>query len=406
MNRLSPLLAFRVFPMVLAICLTGLALSAMAHETEQKTPDPGFRPQSEYAPAFLDALDTATVAVFPSIVRRADRTAHSFVSQQQIIALLNESNVVTAVAASTRIDLGTLKRQSQWDTFENGMQVIVETLKSQTNHADYNLFMEFLVPDNLSVFGIQCYILDDQGQNAFSFLLNSHHQMFADANLVADRSSEAARAKLIESATQLGVTALLQQIKSPDRQRSSGSEGYSIIAQKVSTVDKKVERVFVITRLHERLIDIFMHSFKHSLISAFESNGVDAIVKFASRESDALAEFGDAVKTYGPDATILIDIDPLYRKRKDGYKAVVGTNFKVILINKSTGQTTWHATGKVDYIKMFGRKYVAHEGIRKEFAWHTTAAIVRAFMADLYGQETAPIYTVTEERQRHGQRTD
>jgi hypothetical protein len=55
---------------------------------------------------------------------------------------------------------------------------------------------------------------------------------------------------------------------------------------------------------------------------------------------------------------------------------------------------------------MFDRGYTAHEGIRKEFAWHTSAAIVRTFMLDIVGRSSAPIYTVTEHRQANGQRTD
>jgi hypothetical protein len=143
--------------------------------------------------------------------------------------------------------------------------------------------------------------------------------------------------------------------------------------------------------------------------SALESNGIDAIVKLASRDSDVLAKFGDEVDSFAPDATMFIDLDPLYRTHRDGREAVVGTNFEVSLVNRATGSKAWQATGKVDYIadSFFNRReYTAHAGIRKEFAWHTTAAIVRAFTADVNRHKSAPIYTVTEDRQSHGQRTD
>jgi hypothetical protein len=152
-----------------------------------------------------------------------------------------------------------------------------------------------------------------------------------------------------------------------------------------------------------------MHSFKHSLISAFESNGVDVVFKFATRETGALEEFKNEIDTFKPDATMLINLDPLYRTHRDGHEAIVGTDFEVNLTNRTTGNMAWHATGKVDYIanSFFKRHgYKAHEGIRKEFAWHTTAAIVRAFMAGVNGRKSAPIYTVTEDRQLYGQRTD
>ena len=101
-----------------------------------------------------------------------------------------------------------------------------------------------------------------------------------------------------------------------------------------------------------------------------------------------------------------IFMDPLYRSRKDGYQAIVGTDFEANVLNMKTKKTAWTANGKVDYIEQFGQNYTAHEGIRKEFAWHTTAAIVRTFMADVNGKQSAPIYTVTEERQLYRQSTD
>ena len=183
-------------------------------------------------------------------------------------------------------------------------------------------------------------------------------------------------------------------------------EGYSITTEKDSSFDKKVERIFVIAKVEERLKPVFAHSFEHSMISAFQSNGVDAIVTVTSPESDSLKDYGKEAETFAPDATMRININPLYRTRDDGYQAIVGTDFEASLIDTATEKRVWHATGKVDYIKMFRPHYRASEGIRKEFAWHTTAAIVRAFIAEVNGQKPTPIYTVTEDRQRHGQRVD
>lgn len=183
-------------------------------------------------------------------------------------------------------------------------------------------------------------------------------------------------------------------------------EGYSITTEKDSSFDKKVGRIFVIAKVEERLKHVFAHSFEHSMISAFQSNGVDAIVTVTSPESDSLTDYGKEAEMFAPDATMRININPIYRTRDDGYQAIVGTDFEASLIDMATDKRVWHATGKVDYIKMFGRHYRASEGIRKEFAWHTTAAIVRAFIAEVNGQKPAPIYTDTEDRQRHGQRVD
>lgn len=212
----------RVSRIASAICLVAFSQVVLPHEAETTTTDPGFRPPSEYAPAFLESLDTTTMAVYPTIVRRADRTAHSFASQGQIIDLLNDENIMTAVAGRRRFDFGKLQGMSQYGLFLEDGRRISEFQKSHASEAEYLLVMEFLFPvNNQTIFGIQCYILDKNGENAFSFLLNSHHQLFVDANLVAKGTSETARAELMARATQAGVTALKQQIKQAQRAQAA-----------------------------------------------------------------------------------------------------------------------------------------------------------------------------------------
>jgi hypothetical protein len=193
--------------------MLALSISALADEPGQTIPDPGFRPESEYAAAFLDTTGKATIAVLPTLIRRVDRTAHSFESQEQVIAFLNESGIARAVTKSRRVDLGPLQRPSQWEIFEYGAESIAANLDGYDTGADYALVMEILVPGDQVVFGIEVYILNRQGQSAFSFLLNSHHQMFSDAKLVAKDSSEGARSKMIENATRIGLMALKAQIE-------------------------------------------------------------------------------------------------------------------------------------------------------------------------------------------------
>ena len=368
---------------------------------------PAYRPHSENALAFIQALNTVKLSVYPSIIRTSDGTSFSIQSQRQIVKRLNEEHVTTVVVKDNRIEPGLLKGKSQWEMFVNDKQNIVEHLKQLKPDTRYSLVMEFLLPPgNESIFGIHCYIFDQEGKNAFSFLLNSHHQLFVDAKMIAVDSSAASRTILIDKATQVGITAFIQQVRTPLVQNDLKQDGYTISTKKVSAFEGDIKKIFVVTQFHERMVSIFMHSFKHSLRSAFESNDINAIVKVSPKEADALVRFAKEMKAFSPDATMLIIIDPLYRKREDGYQAVVGTIFEASLQNSTTGKEAWHANGKVDYIKMFGREYTAHDGIRKEFAWHTTAAIVRSFMTDVNGQKTAPIYTVTEDRQFHGQRTD
>jgi hypothetical protein len=196
----------------LALGMLLCPLSGLTDEPEHTIAEPGFRPESNYAAAFLDTVGTAKIAVLPTLVRRTSRTAHSFSSQQQIVEFLTESAIATAVSQPQRIDLGPLRRRSQWEIFEYGTRSIQEKLEGFATDADYVLVMEILVPNEQAVFGIEIYIVDQQGRSSFSFLLNSHHRLFADAKLFAKNTSEASRNKMIEDATRVGLMALKAQI--------------------------------------------------------------------------------------------------------------------------------------------------------------------------------------------------
>jgi hypothetical protein len=202
------------FAAVLAgVALALACLSAVGHEAQQTTPEPGFRPPGHEVQAFLDHVGDMSIDVLPTMIRRIDRTAHSFASQRQIVDFLNENRIATATARRDRIDLGALERSSQWVIFQQGLTAVAETVANRAAGADYTLVMEILVPGDEAVFGIEVYIVDAQGRNAFSFLLNSHHRMFAEARLTASGSSEAARQQMITNATRLGLLALQAQIQ-------------------------------------------------------------------------------------------------------------------------------------------------------------------------------------------------
>ena len=390
-----------------AVASVSLALAipvTFADDPGQTTPSPGFRPDIETTTDFITSLGTAKVAVFPSMVRRESRTAHSFSSQRLAVALLNESGLLDASLANKRIKLGNLQRVSQWDLFQYGLRTVRAELQDDKPDADYLLVLEFLVPDNQNVFGIEFYLIDHRGQNVFSFLLNSHHQMFVDAKLHARDTSEDAREAMLLDATRGAIAAFERQVE--QARTENPAQAASAAAAATLSADAARMRVMIITRLHERLTHVFMHSFKHSVISGFESNGIDAGLLYVARDSHSIAEFDQAIKAFAADAVLTIDISPLLRRRRDGYEAIVGTVFDVSMTDTASGAVNWQMSDKVDYIRMFGPRYVAHAGILKEFAWHTTEAIVSRFMQDVRGTESVRIYTVTEERERHGQRID
>jgi len=393
---------------LLVFCCCVFLLYACSQSSHQHSISPAYRPQSEYAAEFVTQLKHSTLEVYPSILRMVGGTSFSVQSQQQIISRLNRSQITHAVSKDGSIDLGKLQYSPQWDIFVSDMHAITERLVNKESDAQYSLVMEFLfTPEPQALWGIHCYLFDRQRNNAFSFLLNSHHKLFVEAGFTSKLTSSLD--SQLQRATDVALTALVDQLNAFDQVAAPNREGYSINTHQVSAMDSRISKILVIARIEDQLVNVFMHSFKHSLKSGFEANNIEAVVKLMRRDSDDFTQFQQAIKKLEPDALMYIDLDPLYRPRQDGHQAIVGTVFEVRLITQEDQTLLWRAEGKVDYIlQRFSKKdgYSAHQGIRKEFAWHTTAAIVRAFMLDIYGHKSAPIYTDTEHRKLYQQRTD
>lgn len=225
--------ALRLLASALCAALIGLWLPAVAaHETDAALANPGFRPDSTLAQGFIEQLGDTTIAVYPSLVRRANRTAVSFASRSMIVDTLNSQNIATAVVKNKRYDRGRMAGGSQWVVFEESLGAIGDKLSKQSSDVDYHLIMEFLLPQSdQRIFGVHVYVLDSNGDNAFSFLLNDHHQLFRDANLVARNDSEEARLDLIERATHMALHALEGQIALA-RECVAGTRTAAVVPQK------------------------------------------------------------------------------------------------------------------------------------------------------------------------------
>ena len=201
------------WPLIVALSALQLVAAsvAAADKPQQTIPDPGYRPDGYFMANFVEAFDSATIAVLPTLVRRSERTAHSFASQHQIVAYLDDRGIAASIKPK-RIDLGPLRRPSQWEIFQYGADGVAEAMKKYVTETDYALVMEILIPKYQAVFGIEVYIVNQEGAHVLSFLLNEHHQMFADAKLVARNSSEEARSEMIAKATAVGLEALEKQL--------------------------------------------------------------------------------------------------------------------------------------------------------------------------------------------------
>ena len=172
--------------------------------------------------------------------------------------------------------------------------------------------------------------------------------------------------------------------------------------------DRQIQRILVTIEMDPALVPVFQHSFQHSLASAFSSNGIKATP--AALPAAGATPGGDLTDATAADGDRMhISVEPLYRNHRDGYEVIVGTLFDATLLDAATGEDAWRLSGTVDYVpEQFFRQhgFRAHDRMKQEFAWHTSAAIVRTFMVDVGERESVPIYTNTEERRIHGQGID
>jgi hypothetical protein len=225
---------------------------AVAHETENKLGSPGFRPTSSQADAFVKAVDSASIAVFPTAVRNiGGETNHDRTSQMQIVRFLKDNGLGGGMILERTLDSGKLEGNSQWEAFQTGKDTLGKEVAKAKVQSDYALVVELLIhPDRsneIAVWGIHCYVLDREGSNAFSFLLNSHHKMFVDAALKTQDRSAKGQEKLVAGAVRTALKALKQQIEEATLSDNvNGEDPEEILQRRVGTwiterTEKKAE---------------------------------------------------------------------------------------------------------------------------------------------------------------------
>ncbi len=211
--------------LVMLVALAGCKKTSLKETvvTEAKIPAPGYRPESDHSGAFLSSIGSCQMVVFPTVVRRKSTSndtpimSSNKASQQAILKHLTKKNIAESNACMTELDLNWTGGESQWEFFESSMKLMAEQVKQLNMETNYHLAMEVIIipgPNGrLGVFGIHVYILDQAGNNTFSFLLNSHHQLFISAELYTEDSSKESIEKLIVKSTQVALKALEQQIQ-------------------------------------------------------------------------------------------------------------------------------------------------------------------------------------------------
>ena len=168
-------------------------------------------------PAVLPVSDRIHNLFFPTVVRSLRGSAYDKASRGRIVDFLRTEKLATVVERDDQVDLSKSMDMIQHNHFQKSMTLVASHVKTAPVATEYVLLVECLVTPTKSggeaVGGIQCYLLDSKGRNAFSFLLNSHHRLFNEAQLKTQTVSDNARADLVNQSTEVLLEALRRQLR-------------------------------------------------------------------------------------------------------------------------------------------------------------------------------------------------
>jgi len=168
--------------------------------------------ESDKYKQFYHSLKEKGITVFPGVVKNDDGTTYHLASRDTIASFFQNRGVSNVYLADGEVSLGGLEAiNSQWALFERSMPLFSDYLKANPIDSGCALVAEYVADETINV--IQCYILDSDGEDAFSFLLNSHHKLFADAQQEIDAETVESRDELIGKGTDVIIKALQYQFE-------------------------------------------------------------------------------------------------------------------------------------------------------------------------------------------------
>jgi len=165
--------------------------------------------ESDRYKRFYHSLKERGIAIFPGVVKDDNGTTYHLASRDMIASFFQNRGVSNVHLADQEVDLQGLEGiNGQGALFERSTSLFSDHLKANLMDSGYALMTEYVV--NKTIHVIQCYILDSHGEDAFSFLLNSHHKLFVDARLETEAAKS--RDELIGKGTDVIIKALQYQL--------------------------------------------------------------------------------------------------------------------------------------------------------------------------------------------------
>jgi len=173
--------------------------------------NPGFLVESDLNQAFINSYKESKFIIYPTITRAIDTTNWSELLSETFSQKLKRDENLDISLNKDLLNPGELIGAGQFEFFKNDMERLANEVRLKKEESDYFIIPEILFApkssETLFVFGIHIFILNKEGENAFSFLLNSHHELFIDAKLYAYSPNESDLEELKQRCLDVGIKA-------------------------------------------------------------------------------------------------------------------------------------------------------------------------------------------------------
>jgi hypothetical protein len=180
--------------------------------------NPAFRLVSMFDQAFIKSYKAAKFSIYPTITRAIDTITWSKLLSEEFAENLKRDENLNIQLNENLINPGELMGQGQFGFFTYDMVRLGNEIKMKKDNIDYCIIPEIVFEPirngTLFVFGIHIFILNNEGENVFSFLLNSHHELFAEAKLYAYNPNENDLEELKKRSLEVGLNAFKLMVNS------------------------------------------------------------------------------------------------------------------------------------------------------------------------------------------------
>ena len=173
--------------------------------------NPGFLVESDLNQVFINSYKESKFIIYPTITRAIDTTNWSELLSETFAQKLKRDENLDISLSKNLLNPGELIGAGQFEFFKNDMERLANEVRLKKEESDYFIIPEILFApksnETLFVFGIHIFILNKDGENVFSFLLNSHHELFLDAKLYAYNPNESDLEELKQRCLDVGIKA-------------------------------------------------------------------------------------------------------------------------------------------------------------------------------------------------------